>query len=368
MSERVVIAGGGTGGHIYPGLAVARVLADRGYDVHWVGAVGGLEESIVTRAELPLHLIRIGKLHHSVGLLARLKTVLGMPLAFIQALRLVMRLKPVAVLGVGGFASGPFLFVAALLRIRTVIWEPNAHAGMANRLLSRFVDECLVVFEAAADGMKGGRDGKSAYRVGLPVRASMRPVRRSPSAGRSFRVLVFGGSQGARAINKVVTDWVSSDLWTEGDIELIHQTGRYDFEDTKVIYERLWIAGSRKTVECHEYLHDMDARYVWADLIICRAGASTVAEIATCGKAAIFVPLPTAADNHQLKNAMVLGQAGAAVCIEQKDFTPDVLNSTIRRFQAEPSLLESYERTVRQFAIDQAAETIASHVIGKRVT
>ena len=124
----IVIAGGGTGGHIYPGLAVAKALKDKGFEVHWVGARGGLEEKIVTREGLPLHLIQIGKLHHTVGIFTRIKTVLGFPLAFFQALKLALQLKPVAVLGVGGFASGPFLFVAALLGRRTVIWEPNAHA------------------------------------------------------------------------------------------------------------------------------------------------------------------------------------------------------------------------------------------------
>lgn len=364
----VVIAGGGTGGHIYPGVAVAKALIDRGHEVHWVGAEGGLEEKIVERERLPLHLIRIGKLHHSVGLWTRIKTVLGFPLAFVQALRLVLLLKPAAVLGVGGFASGPFLFVAALLGRRTVIWEPNAHAGLANRALSRLVDECLLVFEEAATGLKS----KKVFRVGLPVRASIQPVSRAPfkiagepgaAQKRPFRILVFGGSQGARAINKVVTEWVKSSAWDDS-IELVHQTGRYDFEQAKKEYETLHAKGLRTTVTCLEYLHDMDARYAWADLIICRAGASTAAELAASGKAAIFVPLPTAADDHQLKNAKVFEGAGAAMVIEQKNLTVESLSNAVRRFQDQPVLVERFEQAVRQFASPQAADVIAQHVIG----
>lgn len=359
VNRRVVIAGGGTGGHIYPGLAVAKVLSDRGYEVHWVGAVGGLEEKIVPREGLPLHLIRIGKLHQSVGLLTRIKTLLGLPFAFFQAVRLAVNLKPAAVLGVGGFASGPILFVSSLLGRRTVIWEPNAHAGMANRLLSRIVNECLLVFEEAASALRA----KNIFRVGLPVRASIQPARRSPAASRRFRILVFGGSQGARAINRAVSAWVGSESWAD-DIDLIHQTGRYDFAETKKFYEDLQAQGRAQSVTCLEYLHDMDARYSWADLVICRSGASTAAEVAACGKAVIFIPLPTAADDHQLKNARVFEQAGAALVIEQKNLSTETLGEAVRRFQKEPELVERFERAVRQFASPMAAEVIAKHVIG----
>lgn len=353
----VVVAGGGTGGHIYPGIAVARALQNRGYRVEWVGARGGLEEKIVTREGLPLHLINIGKLHASAGLAARVKTLFGLPLAFLQALLLCWRLKPLAVLGVGGFASGPFMFVAALLRRRTVIWEPNAHVGMANRLLSSVVDECLLVFEEAASGFRSSR----VTRVGLPVRESIRPAERAPLVGRKLRVLVFGGSQGARPINKVVQAAVEAGgAWLEG-VELVHQTGRYDFQDVKAAYDRL----QHPNVSCFEYLHDMDARYAWADVVVCRSGASTVAEIAAAAKAAIFIPLPTAADDHQLKNARVLERAGAARVIEQKHFTPELFSSTMLQFQNDASAIEQLGKLARPFAVPGAADVIATRVIGE---
>ncbi|CAN5455171.1 undecaprenyldiphospho-muramoylpentapeptide beta-N-acetylglucosaminyltransferase [soil metagenome] len=360
--SHIVIAGGGTGGHIYPGLAVAKVLIDRGHQVDWVGAVGGLEEKIVAREGLPLHLIKIGKLHHTVGFWTRLKTVFGFPFAFFQAVRLVLKLKPTAVLGVGGFASGPFLFVASLLGKRTVIWEPNAKAGMTNRMLAKIVDEILLVFEEAAKDLPG----RHVHRVGLPVRSTIAPVERAPLKGRPFRILAFGGSQGARAINKAVAAWVSSDLWSE-NLELVHQTGRYDFEETKKVYSDLVAKGRKINVTCLEYLHDMDARYAWADLIICRAGASTAAELAASGKASILVPLPSAADDHQLKNAKVFENSSAAVVIEQKNLTVESLSRAVTAFQEDPVLVERFEHAVRKFASPRAAEVIADHVLGEEI-
>lgn len=363
-AKTVVIAGGGTGGHIYPGLTVAKVLSDDGYQVHWVGATGGLEEKIVTHAGLPLHLIRIGKLHSSAGLVARIKTLVGLPLAFVQALLLALRLRPQAVLGVGGFASGPFLFVSWLfssfLKTRTVIWEPNAHAGLANRWLAKLVDECLLVFEAAAKDLKA----KRVYRVGLPVRDSMKSVTREDLNNRKFRLLVFGGSQGARAINRVVADWVEQTNLEDGQIELVHQTGKYDYAEVAARYAKLKESGKAMTATCFEYLHDMDVRFAWSDLMVCRSGASTVAEVAACGKAALFVPLPTAADNHQLKNAEVLQAAKSAIVIEQKDFTVSSLESTIQALRASPQRLAELEKNVLKFSAPGAAKVIAAHVLG----
>jgi UDP-N-acetylglucosamine--N-acetylmuramyl-(pentapeptide) pyrophosphoryl-undecaprenol N-acetylglucosamine transferase len=364
-NRTVVIAGGGTGGHIYPGLTVAKVLSEHGYVVHWVGASGGLEEKLVTHADLPLHLIRIGKLHSSAGLAARIKTVFGLPFAFLQAVFLVIRLRPRAVLGVGGYASGPFLFVSWLfspvLKIRTVIWEPNAHAGMANRWLAKVVDECLLVFEAAARDLKARR----VYRVGLPVRDTMKAVGREELSGRKFRVLVFGGSQGARAINRVVADWAEQTGLKNSDVELVHQTGKYDYAEVSSRYAKLQANSLSPAITCYEYLHDMDQRFAWADLLVCRSGASTVAEVAACGKAALFVPLPSAADNHQLKNAEVLRNAKSALVIEQKDFTVASLESTMLMLRSSPERLAELEKNVLKFSAPGAAKMIAAHVMGK---
>lgn len=358
-SKNVIIAGGGTGGHIYPGVAIARALEKNNPDlkVHFVGAQGGLEEKIVPREGFPLHLVPIGKLHHSAGLLTRLKTIVKMPLAFFKAVSLMRELKPVAVLGVGGFASGPILFVATLMRTRALIWEPNAYPGLANRWLARRVNECLLVFEEAGKYLRARKTTRS----GLPVRASMQPRNGGTSvetSGRPLRVLVFGGSQGARYINRMIPQVVQENgKWMEG-IELVHQTGPHDFQDVKQAYQ-----GAPSQFQVFEYLYDMDLRYQWADLVICRAGASTVAEICACQKAAIFIPLPTAADDHQRKNAEVLAKADAALMFTQDSLTADMFRDTLRRFRDDRSQIERFEKNVRQFQFPQAAEKIVERLL-----
>lgn len=351
--RNVIIAGGGTGGHIYPGVAIARAVESLypGVKVHFVGATGGLEEKIVPREGFPLHLIKVGKLHHSVGLWTRLKTLLTLPLAFLNALKILRALDPVAVLGVGGFASGPLLFMASLFGYRSLIWEPNAYPGLANRLLAGRVDESLLVFEEAGRHLKSPRKTMS----GLPVRSSMKPAERAAST--PLRVLVFGGSQGARFINTLVSSAVkeADGTWLQG-LELVHQTGPADFARLKEAY-----AGSPFGV--FEYLHDMDQRYVWADLVVCRSGASTVAEICACRKAAIFIPLPTAADDHQRKNAEVLAKANAALMLQQSELTPESFRTILKRFRDDRSLIETYEKNVVKFQYPNAAEKIAERLM-----
>lgn len=352
--RKIIIAGGGTGGHIYPGVAIARAIERLHPDVevHFVGATGGLEEKIIPREKFPLHTVPVGRLHHSVSRLERIKTLLKLPLAFFAALKILRDLKPVAVLGVGGFASGPMLFVASLFGYRSVIWEPNAYPGMANRLLARRVDECLLVFEEAGHHLHARRITAS----GLPVRASMVPAPRVPGA-RSLRVLVFGGSQGARFINELVSSSVKRGGWLDG-IELVHQTGAADFARMKDAY-----AGAPENFQVFEYLHDMDRRYTWADLVVCRSGASTVAEICACQKAAIFIPLPTAADDHQRKNAEVLARVDAALMFPQKDLTPEKFRETLKRFRDDRSAIERMEKNVRQFQFPNAAERIVERLL-----
>jgi UDP-N-acetylglucosamine--N-acetylmuramyl-(pentapeptide) pyrophosphoryl-undecaprenol N-acetylglucosamine transferase len=365
LSGNVIIAGGGTGGHIYPGVAIARAV-EKLYPqlkVHFVGAEGGLEEKIVPREGFPLQTVPIGKLHHSVGWLTRLKTIVKMPLAFFAAVRILRELKPVAVLGVGGFASGPMLFAAALFRYRSLIWEPNAYPGLANRLLSRSVDECLLVFEEAGHHLHA----QKTTRAGLPVRATMVPIQRKTEgeSARPLRVLVFGGSQGARFINYLMADVMrTSGGWLEG-VELVHQTGPHDFVAIKEKY-----SGAPTSIQVFEYLHDMDHRYAWADLVICRAGASTVAEICACQKAAIFIPLPTAADDHQRKNAEVLSRAHAAVLMPQKNemgetLTAENFRKTLVSFRDDRAQLQLLEKNVQNFQFPNAAEKIVERLLDR---
>lgn len=354
LAQNIFIAGGGTGGHIYPGVAIARAIQEKNpnMQIHFIGAVSGLEEKIVPREGFPLHLIQVGKLHSSVGKLTQFKTLLGLPWAVFRCMKLLRQLKPVAVLGVGGYASGPMLLAACLKGYPTAIWEPNAHPGMTNRWLSKWVDQTFVVFEAAEKEMKS----LQVRRTGLPVRKEVEAIpQRQHQIMEPFKILIFGGSQGARAINTCVAQAIEKGgAWLKR-VEIIHQTGPLDYDKINNIYQNLHYSN----IQVFQYLHDMPERLRWADLLICRAGASTVAEVAAAGKAAIFIPLPTAADDHQRKNAEVLIQANAAEMILQKDLTPESLISCIEGLLNSPQNILEYEEKVREFHQAKAGNQIA---------
>ncbi len=353
--QTVIIAGGGTGGHIYPGVAVARAVEvlHPELEVHFVGSTGGLEETIVPREGFPLHTVSVGRLHSSVGRWTQIKTLIKMPLAFWSAWKILRQLKPVAVLGVGGFASGPVLLIASLLGYRTLIWEPNAFPGWTNRILAKRVDECLVVFKEAGQHLRARKLTAS----GVPVRSVMVPAPRLAHPG-FFRILIFGGSQGARFINNLVVESLQLGGWIEG-VEVVHQTGPADFAKIKAAYAGI----DEKCFQVFEYLHDMDKRFAWADLVICRSGASTVAEVCACEKAAIFIPLPTAADDHQTKNAQVLAAKNAALVCRQSELSAQSFRETIARFRDNPELTKNMEENVKQFQFPNAAEEITRRLL-----
>jgi UDP-N-acetylglucosamine--N-acetylmuramyl-(pentapeptide) pyrophosphoryl-undecaprenol N-acetylglucosamine transferase len=331
MKQNVIISGGGTGGHIYPGLAIAEQLkiSHPELEVHFVGAKGGLEESIIPKYDYPLHCLNVGRLHPSVPKSQRILSLLLLPISFFQALWLIIRYRPRWVLGIGGFASGPMVFVASLCRVKTAFLEPNAFPGMTNRYLSKWVHKCFVVF---ADAGKSFPQEKVEV-VGLPVRLNKRPPKTDLWAQRPMRILIFGGSQGSRAINRVVADWVESLGGQGSQYEVVHQIGRRDFSQWSERYQDK----HKAYLTYLEYIDDMPERLDWADLIICRAGIGSVAEVAMASRAAIFVPLPTAADNHQFKNAEVLVNKEAAFMIEEKDFNWQALHSLVTDLRNEPS-------------------------------
>ncbi len=353
--KTIIIAGGGTGGHIYPGVAIARAILKLNPDIqiHFVGSMGGLEEKIVPREGFLLHLVSVGKLHKSVGLLTRLMTLFKMPIALFQSLKILLILRPVAVLGVGGFASGPMLLVASLFGYRTYIWEPNAMPGMANRWLSSFATETLLVFEEAKKYLRS----KKIRRVGIPVRFHL-PGSKTLNNG-PLKILIFGGSQGARAINETVFKAIENRQLN--GVEIVHQTGPYDFARGQEVYKN-----APAGFQCFEYLHDMKDRYQWSDLVIARSGASTVAEIIACHKAAIFIPLPTAADDHQRKNVEVLEKKGAAMMILQKDFTPEKLIEVVREMSQNRDKIAELAKSVQGFEFENADQKIAEILIGEK--
>jgi UDP-N-acetylglucosamine--N-acetylmuramyl-(pentapeptide) pyrophosphoryl-undecaprenol N-acetylglucosamine transferase len=352
----VLIAGGGTGGHIYPAVAVAQALMkiQPELPIAFVGTRKGLETRIIPREGFPLYFVNVGALN-SVGLLTKIFTLLLLPLAILQACFLILKSRPRVILGVGGYASGPVMIAGKLLGRRLVLFEPNAYPGLTNRWLGRVIDKAYVNFEVT---MKNFRKAEV---VGIPIRQGLLPGSRV--AGKKLRVLIFGGSQGARGINTTVLQAVKQGgAWLE-QVEIVHQIGSRDFQAVKKEYDGLKKSG----IEYQEFLYDMPQRYSWADLVVCRAGASTLAELAACHKAAVLIPFPHAADNHQLKNAEALADQGGASIILQKDFTPEKFIQTLSDFATAPSKISELENKIARFYRAQSAEKIAASMLEQSV-
>lgn len=361
---KILIAGGGTGGHIYPALAIAEAIKKKDPQaiVEFVGTSHGLEARLVPRAGYVLHVIPIGRLNRNVSLFERIKTIIQLPIALLRALFLLLSFKPNVVLGVGGYVSGPLLLAAALIRFRTLIWEPNAYPGLANRWLSRFVTQSLVVFDEA----KKHLPGKNIKKIHMPVRKEIEELANIDyrvSADGHFHVLVFGGSQGARAINNCLVQMVKKYSEQLQDLEIVHQTGPLDY--ARIQNDYLTIPHAHQIVTVHEYLYDMPERLKWADIVIARSGTGTLSELAASGRPAILIPLPTAADDHQTQNAMALVQKNAAYLLPQKELTPERLFREIMELKNENSRRKSMSESVRAFHRINAADEIADLVLEK---
>ncbi|KYG62141.1 undecaprenyldiphospho-muramoylpentapeptide beta-N-acetylglucosaminyltransferase [Bdellovibrio bacteriovorus] len=355
MSKKtIVIAGGGTGGHIYPGIAIARAIQkmDPSVEVHFVGTAMGLETKIVPREGFPLHLIESGKLNVKSPV-QKLKTLFKIPLGVWQSIRLLGQLKPLYVIGVGGYASGPFVLAASIIGFNTAIWEPNAMPGMANRLLARFVDKCFVVFSEAKKHLKSD----NVIQAGMPVREEIENAQTEKREDENFHLLSFGGSQGARAINNCLSDAIMSGGEWVRNLSVVHQLGSLDFKTISEKYR-----GAPCSVEPQEFIYDMPKYYRWADIIVSRGGASSIAEAAAFGIIPIIIPLP-AADNHQQKNAESLVSKNAGRMILQKDLTPERLISEVQSLRNDKALREQMVQNIKNFYIPQAATTIAKEIL-----
>jgi UDP-N-acetylglucosamine--N-acetylmuramyl-(pentapeptide) pyrophosphoryl-undecaprenol N-acetylglucosamine transferase len=357
MKKKIImIAGGGTGGHIYPGIAIAKALqkADPSVEIRFVGTDKGLEAKIIPREGFPLHLIYGGQLNFPGEPLKKMKTLLRLPIGFFQSLELLIKYRPFLVLGVGGYASGPFVLMAALLGCRTAIWEPNALPGLANRWLSRFVKKCFLVFKESEKSLHCHH----LQVVGMPVRAEMEQKQTAePRTDHCFHILHYGGSQGSRAIGRALCQAVTHGGEWLKDVKIVHQTGSLDHRDFVERYR-----GREDIVEVQEFIFDMPKYYRWADLVICRGGASTLNEIAAFGLPAIIIPLP-AADGHQEKNAEMLVHANAARMIRQSELSPEKLIAEIQELRQNAALREMFQKNVISFHRPQAAETIAQEIL-----
>jgi UDP-N-acetylglucosamine--N-acetylmuramyl-(pentapeptide) pyrophosphoryl-undecaprenol N-acetylglucosamine transferase len=344
---KAIIAAGGTGGHIFPGIAVARELLrrDPGAELLFMGTPRGLESKIVPREGFKLETIRIGALKGK-SVFEKARSLLGMPLSFVSALSRIRRFGPDVVIGSGGYASGPVLLTAALLRIPTMLIEPNAMPGFTNRVLARFVDAAALSFAESSSFFRG-----RAVVTGNPVRGDFATLRKK-ARGAGLNLLVFGGSQGAHAINAAMIGAASLLKEKAGSISIVHQTGEADFEMVKAGYAN---AGF-ETAEVRAFIHEMFRYFEQADVLICRSGATTAAEVAASGKAVIFVPFPFATDDHQRKNAEAFQRAGAGRLILQQDLTPERLARELIELSENPKEIDRMEEASRKLGKPDAAE------------
>lgn len=349
---RVLIAAGGTGGHIYPGIAVAREVMrrDPSSEVRFVGTARGLETRLAPRAGFELSIIESAGLK-GVGALRFLRALALLPKSLFGARRVIRAFRPGIVVGAGGYVSGPVLLMAALAGRPTLVMDSNALPGWTNRVLARFVDKAAVSFAEALPYFRG-----KGVLTGNPVRSEFFEIPAKPRDPSRVSLLVFGGSQGSRAINDAIIAALQHLRSLQNILRITHQTGEAEFERVRHSYET---AGWSEDVAFCRYIDDMVAEFAKADLIICRAGATTSAELIAAGKAAIMVPFPLAADDHQRKNAETLESAGAARLILQKDLTGERLANEVVSLVSAPEEITRMENASRRLARpDAAAATV----------
>ena len=345
---RAILAGGGTGGHVIPALAIAQQLQkDYAAEVLFIGTARGIENRLVPAAGFDLRLVQVGALNR-VSLTTRLKTIFDLPRAVWDSSRILTQFHPDIVIGVGGYASGPAMLAAILRRIPTLVFEPNFVPGFANRIIAPLVSAAAVHFAET------GRYFRRCEITGVPVREAFFQIAEQHS-NNTKNLLVFGGSQGAHAINQVVTDSVAELRQRVPGIHIVHQTGERDYNDAQAAYAKL--GGS---VEAHRFIDDMPGAFARADLLICRSGASTVAEVTAAGKPAVFVPFPRAADDHQKRNAEALERAGAAVMLEESKLTSESLVETVSTLFNDRSRLEKMGDAASKLSHPNAARDIAA--------
>jgi UDP-N-acetylglucosamine--N-acetylmuramyl-(pentapeptide) pyrophosphoryl-undecaprenol N-acetylglucosamine transferase len=361
----MLIAGGGTGGHLYPGIALAREVQRRDPQarITFVGTATGVEAHVVPRENFPLEVIRVSGLKGK----SRIERVKGFALlgvATVDAWRVLSRHKPDVVVGVGGFASGPVLMLAAMRGYPTMLLEQNALPGITNRLLARVVRAAAVNFEDALQFFPG-----KGFVAGNPVRPEFFHDTKEANVRvdmpqHAARILIFGGSQGAHAINMAMVEAASRLAAAGARVAITHQTGERDVELVRDAYRN---AGVEARVEA--FMYEMDREMTAADLVICRAGATTLSELAAAGRAAILVPLPTATDDHQRKNADVIARVGAAEVIDERDLTGVRLADSILALVSDGDRRMRMAAAMRAMAAPDAARRIADRVFelaGKR--
>ncbi|MDP7349560.1 MAG: undecaprenyldiphospho-muramoylpentapeptide beta-N-acetylglucosaminyltransferase [Nitrospinota bacterium] len=346
---KIIIVGGGTGGHLFPGIAIAREFQKRNPKIKilFVGTRKGIEFKVLPKEKLELKTILSSGLKGKISW-RTLIALVEMPIALLQSLLVLMNFRPKLVLGVGGYVTGPFDLMAWLLRIPTAIQEQNSMPGMTNRILGRIVDKIFVTFEKS----KKHFPEKKIEVTGNPIREEYyeAKVRRKES---QFNVLIFGGSKGASSINRAMVealDFLSED---KNSLHFIHQTGEEQFKTVKKSYR-----SKNVSADVSKFIFNMADDYRRSNLVICRAGASTLAEIAACGRAAILVPYPFAANNHQQLNAEYLVEQGAALMVKDCDLSGKKIAELIKKMMHQPNLLQEIEKVSAAMAKKDAGKKV----------
>ncbi|MBO1519296.1 undecaprenyldiphospho-muramoylpentapeptide beta-N-acetylglucosaminyltransferase [Oceanisphaera sp. DM8] len=346
-AKTLLVMAGGTGGHVFPGLAVADLLAAQGWTIHWLGTAERMEAQLVPQHGYPLHTITIAGVRGN-GLKRKILAPLHIIKAIFQARKVLKQVQPQVVLGMGGFAAGPGGVAAWLAGIPLVLHEQNAAAGVTNKLLARFAKRILMAFPGAF------ADAKNTQVVGNPVRTDVLtlplPKERISAAGEPLRVLVVGGSLGAKILNETVPEALA----LASNIAVRHQTGRGNSQAVQAAYGALNIKA-----DVSDFIDDMAGAYGQADLVVCRAGALTVSEVAAAGVGAIFVPLPHAVDDHQTKNAQTLSDQEAAILMPQPELSATRLAEQLHYFNEHRAALLAMAEQARSLAITDAAERVA---------
>ena len=352
---RAILAGGGTGGHVIPALAIARELKERyAADLLFIGTARGIETRLVPNAGFELRLIEVGALKN-VSLTTRLTTSVALPRALLASHKILKQFHPDVVIGVGGYASGPAMLMASLGGMPTLAFEPNAVPGFANRVVAPMVSLATIHFASTA------RYFRRSVVTGIPVRREFARV--PPLAGAEEKatptLLVFGGSQGSTALNRILTETAAELCRRIPRLRIIHQTGQRDYNDAQAAYQRAGIPA-----EVYPFIEDMPAAFADADLLVCRSGASTVAEVMAAGRPAIFVPFPYAADDHQRRNAEELSGAGAARLIAEKELSPARFVQEVVSLLGDRAGLGAMGLKARALAHPHAANEIARLAAG----
>lgn len=343
-----LMTGGGTGGHVIPAIAVAKELQRRGHSAFFIGTEKGMESRIVPREGFDIEYVRIGGLNQ-VGLIQQIRTLAMLPSSIMSATEIISQRQPQAVFSMGGYAAAPATIAALLKKLPVILMEPNAYPGFVSRKLANHIDRALLSFEQAKQYFPPDRTEIT----GLPVRSEFFSIP-NKTPGTPLKVLITGASQGSKRLNEAARDsWplFAAQNWP---VEFIHQTGRLTHGDFAPLFEKEKVPG-----EVTEFIVDMPAAFAQVDLVICRSGAGAVSELAAAGKPSILVPFPFSADQHQLRNAEAMQNAGAAVLIRDADFNGQRLFDEVMRFITNPQLLVQMGAAARQLAKPGAAERAA---------